>query len=66
MTRNTTSSFGALHPIFFFIVVYGISLFLAFFVCRTIYYGVNESEGGSAYHKKAGNTTALAASVAYK
>jgi flagellar biosynthesis protein FliP len=33
---------GALHPILFFLVVYGISLFLALFVCRTIYYGINE------------------------
>lgn len=65
MTRNSTASFGALHPIFFFIVVYGISLFLAFFVCRTIYYGINESEAGSAY-KAESKTTALAASVAYK
>jgi len=37
MSRNATSSIGALHPILFFMVVYGISLFLAIFVCRTVY-----------------------------
>lgn len=42
MRRNSTSSMGALHPIFFFLVVYGISLFLAIFVCRTVYYSIND------------------------
>jgi|GEM_PF-1175005 len=37
MRRNSTSSMGALHPILFFVFVYGLSLFLAFFVCRTVY-----------------------------
>jgi hypothetical protein len=32
---------GALHPVLFFLVVYGISLFLAIFVCRTVYYSIN-------------------------
>jgi hypothetical protein len=41
MRRNSTSSVGALHPILFFFLVYGISLFLAIFVCRTVYYSVN-------------------------
>ena len=41
MNRNSTSAIGALHPILFFMVVYGISLFLAIFVCRTVYYSVN-------------------------
>lgn len=36
---------GALHPILFFFVVYGIALFMAFFVCRTIYYSINEEQG---------------------
>mgnify|MGYP007022261762 CR=1 FL=1 len=42
MRRNSTTSMGALHPIFFFLVVYGISLFLAIFVCRTVYYSIND------------------------
>jgi hypothetical protein len=41
MRRNSTSSLGALHPVLFFIFIYGISLFLALFVCRTVYYSVN-------------------------
>lgn len=43
MRRNSTSSIGALHPIMFFLVIYGISLFLAIFVCRTVYYSINEN-----------------------
>lgn len=41
MRRNSTSAMGALHPILFFLVIYGISLFLAIFVCRTVYYSIN-------------------------
>ncbi len=41
MSRNVTSPVGALHPILFFLVVYSISLFLAFFVCRTVYYTIH-------------------------
>jgi len=42
MRRNSTSSVGALHPILFFVIVYAISLFLAFFVCSTVYYTFND------------------------
>lgn len=41
MRRNSTSAIGALHPILFFLVIYGISLFLAIFICRTVYYSIN-------------------------
>ncbi|MEO6069405.1 MAG: hypothetical protein ABIN57_10950 [Chitinophagaceae bacterium] len=41
MNRKSTSSIGAFHPILFFVVIYGISLFLSFFVCRSVYYGIN-------------------------
>lgn len=44
MRRSSTSSIGALHPILFFIFVYGISLALALFVCRTVYYSINGQE----------------------
>jgi predicted membrane channel-forming protein YqfA (hemolysin III family) len=44
MSRKTTSSLGALHPILFFVVIYGISLFLAFFVCSTVYYSINDTD----------------------
>jgi predicted membrane channel-forming protein YqfA (hemolysin III family) len=44
MSRKTSSSLGALHPILFFVVIYGISLFLAFFVCSTVYYSINDSD----------------------
>ena len=44
MKQNSTSSIGALHPIMFFFLVYGISLFLALFVCRTVYYNINGEE----------------------
>ena len=42
MRRNSTSSIGAIHPILFFMLVYGISLFLAIFICRTVYNSLNE------------------------
>ncbi|MGN6165849.1 MAG: hypothetical protein ACTHOF_15040 [Flavisolibacter sp.] len=42
MRRNSTSSIGAFHPVVFFTLVYGISLLLAIFVCRTVYYSINE------------------------
>ena len=48
MRRNSTSSVGALHPILFFLFVYGISLFLAIFVCRTVYYSVNDEKTNTA------------------
>lgn len=32
---------GAMHPVIFFLLVYGIALFLALFVCRTVYYTLN-------------------------
>lgn len=41
MRRNSASSIGALHPVLFFLCVYGVSLFLAVFVCRTIYNVIN-------------------------
>jgi hypothetical protein len=66
MRRNSTSSMGALHPILFFLVVYGISLFLAIFVCRTVYYSMNDESAASAKLIKTGasanaslNVTAL-------
>ena len=42
MKRTSTSSIGALHPVLFFLFVYGISLFLAIFVCRTVYFSINQ------------------------
>jgi hypothetical protein len=41
MRRNSTS-LGAFHPILFFLCVYGISLFLAIFVCRTVYNSLHD------------------------
>jgi hypothetical protein len=44
MSRNSSSSFGAFHPIMFFMVVYGMSLFLAIFVCRMVYFSINKEQ----------------------
>ena len=41
MRRNSTSTVGALHPVLFMILVYIISVVLAFFVCRMIYFSIN-------------------------
>jgi hypothetical protein len=48
MRRNSTSSLGALHPVLFMILVYIISFVLAFFVCRIIYFSINQETAGSA------------------
>lgn len=42
MKRNAQAGLGAFHPILFFVIVYAISLFLAFFVCSTVYYALND------------------------
>ena len=47
MNRNSTSSVGALHPVLFMLLVYVISIVLAFFVCRTIYYSIHADEAAT-------------------
>ncbi len=47
MKRNSTSAMGAFHPVLFFMFIYGISLLLAIFVCRTVYNSLNESTSSS-------------------
>jgi hypothetical protein len=50
MRRNSTSSsLGAFHPVLFFVFVYGISLFLAIFVCRTVYNSLHEDNSGVSF-----------------
>ena len=44
MRRSSTSSVGSLHPVLFFIFIYGISLVQALFVCRTVYYSLNGND----------------------
>ena len=64
MNRNSSSSMGALHPLFFFMLVYGISLFLAFYVCRTVYYTINGEES-SVQNKLVTQNAASTAAVNY-
>jgi len=61
MNRNSTSSMGALHPVLFFMLVYGISLFLAFYVCRIVYYTINGEEPTVQKSLTTSNTAATAA-----
>lgn len=44
---------GAMHPLLFFVVVYGISLFLAFFICSAVYNNLHPDGGGSVAEQKA-------------
>jgi predicted membrane channel-forming protein YqfA (hemolysin III family) len=67
MNRKSTHSVGAMHPIIFFVIVYGISLFLAFFVCSTVYYTFHEKDSTEGHETVAqqeyslqGNVTASA------
>lgn len=66
MRRNSTSSMGALHPILFFLFVYGISLFLAIFVCRTVYYSINDDATASSKILKTNTYTASINTTALK
>ena len=47
MRRNSTSSIGALHPVLFMLLVYVISVVLAFFVCRMIYFSLHNETAAS-------------------
>lgn len=47
MRRNSTSSIGALHPVLFMLLIYIISVVLAFFVCRMIYFSINGEESAA-------------------
>lgn len=60
MRRNSTSSMGALHPVIFFTLVYGISLVMAIFVCRTVYYSINNEPASKTTVQNGLNNTATA------
>ena len=47
MSRNSTSSVGALHPVLFMVLVYVVSIVLAFFVCRMIYFSLHAGEASA-------------------
>lgn len=42
--RTKSNSFGALHPILFFVVMYVVVLFMSIFICSSLFYTFN---GGS-------------------
>ncbi|WP_162944631.1 hypothetical protein [Flavisolibacter nicotianae] len=44
MKRNSTSLMGALHPVFFMLMVYAISVFMAFFVCNVVYNSLHKAD----------------------
>ncbi|TCJ13399.1 hypothetical protein EPD60_13505 [Flaviaesturariibacter flavus] len=61
MKRSSISPMGALHPLLFFVLVYGISLVMALFVCRSVYAAVNGSDSaGTSAGPGAPGTTAVA------
>lgn len=66
MRRNSTSSIGALHPVVFFLVVYGISLFLAIFVCRTVYYSMNNDVNSQSHEMVKANVNSTLNATALK
>ena len=59
MKRNSTSLMGALHPGLFMLMVYIISIFLAFFVCNTIYNSLHNN--GSLAEKNTNRVETLTA-----
>ncbi|RYZ21023.1 MAG: hypothetical protein EOO16_14550 [Chitinophagaceae bacterium] len=62
MKQRSQAPMGALHPVLFFVLVYGITLFMALFVCRSVYYGINGPEPGTT----AGAADPGVAAVAYR
>jgi hypothetical protein len=52
-----------MHPVIFFLFVYGIALFLALFVCRTVYYSLH---GDTAVVQPQGEASGDVAVVAYR
>lgn len=44
MKRNSTSLMGALHPVLFLMMVYAISVVLAFFVCNVVYNSLHKAD----------------------
>jgi hypothetical protein len=63
MKRSSHAPMGALHPLLFFVLVYGISLVMALFVCRSVYAAVNGSEAAGA---GTGPEVAGSTAVAYR
>ena len=61
MSRNSTPSLGALHPVLFLLLVYIVSFVLAFFVCRMIYFSINGEEPTSGINTKVGKLETLTA-----
>lgn len=62
MRRNSTATFGALHPALFFLFIYGLSLFMAIFICRTVYNSLNgapETALSSTLQSDAAHATAM-------
>lgn len=65
MRKNSTSAIGALHPILFFVLIYGISVCMALFVCRTVYISINGNPDDIAQAEiKAANAGSLVKSTA--
>lgn len=45
--RSKSNSFGALHPILFFVVMYVVVLFMSIFICSSLFYSFNEGSSSS-------------------
>lgn len=56
---NRKSTFGAMHPVLFMIMVYAISVVLAFFVCNVIYNSLHSSSLGDKNVSASAGFTAL-------
>lgn len=52
MKTRSTKSVGALHPVLFFTGVYFVALVFSIFICSTIFYSCNSSNGIALTSKK--------------
>jgi len=68
MKTRTFTSFGSLHPILFFAVVYIVALFFSIFICSSLFYSCNSSSTTFAEKKfeKKEKLIEAATTVAYK
>ncbi|MBN8781770.1 MAG: hypothetical protein J0G98_01805 [Terrimonas ferruginea] len=45
MKNRAFPAMGAFHPLFFFVTVYVVALFLSIFICSSIFYSLQDENG---------------------
>ena len=58
-TNKTLPSLGSLHPVLFFAVIYIVALFFSIFICSSLFYSCNTSNGKVGKNTTLGNKKQL-------